>query len=245
MAGGDFHTFQVSFFMGIPQFRRFFSVTLFALLASALASGQDVQRKIDSLNLLISKTGDRVAKVRLMNDLSFELIPVDIARATDVAEQAVEEAEKAGKDDVLAWALIGQATCLQTEGDTRRAESIIYRALDLNVGLKDQAIEGYAINLLGNAYRDKGKFDSAYFHYNKARRTMARLNDRIFPLVYHLEIARYFIILERPDSTLDHVEKVLREMEKAENRNILREALILEASALGLKFQYKESEAIL
>lgn len=231
--------------MRIPHFSRFISLSLGIILMSGLASGQNVQHRIDSLNLLIGKTGDRISKVRLMNALSFELIPVDLARATDVAEQAVQEAEKAGKNDILAWALIGEATCLQTEGDTRRAESIIYRALDLNVALNDPSIEGYAINLLGNSYRDKGRFDSAYFHYSKARRTMANIKDPVFPLIYHLEIARYFIILERPDSTLYHAEKVLAAIARDNNLPILREALILKASALGLKFNYQESEAIL
>ena len=225
--------------------RPYHLLTYWILLASGLATAQGVQRKIDSLNLLIGKTGDRVAKVRLMNALVFELIPVDIAKATDVAEQAVEEAEKSGKKDGLAWALIGQATCLQTEGETRRAESIIYQALDLNVELNDQSIEGYGINLLGNTYRDKGRFDSAHFHYNKARRTMAGVEDPIFPMVHHLEIARYFIILERPDSAIYHIDKVILGIKKGENLSVLREALILKAAALGLKFKYTESESLL
>jgi len=223
----------------------FILLSLAGLFGAGALKAQEQQRTIDSLNLLLQKTGDRAKKVMLMNRLSFELIPVDIIKATELSSQAVEEAERIGKDDLLAWALIGQATCLQTEGNVQQAEAILYRALDLNVKANDPVIEGYAINLLGNGFRDKGRFDSAYFHYNRARMIMAGLKDPVFPLVHHLEVARYFIILERPDSVLDHVNQVLKKIGASGSRTIRREAFILKARALGQKFEYKASEALL
>ena len=216
------------------------------LLAEILAFGQvraqTSQRQIDSLNLLIRQTSDRPTKVMLMNKLAFELIPVDIIRASEVAAQAVTEAEKTEKNDVIAWALISQATCLQTEGNVREAEAILYHALDLNIKSNDPSIEGYATNLLGNGFRDKGRFDSAYFHYTKARRTMNPLKDKVFSIVHHLEMARYFNILERPDSVLSHVDQALTLIGPSGSPGIRREALILKATGLGQKFEYKRSE---
>jgi len=215
---------------------------LITVMLLVSGSGYSQTRKIDSLSRIATKGPNGKARVKAMNAMVLELIPLDINRATELAAEAVKLAENAGSDELLAWALIGQATCLQTEGLIIRSEKILRRVSEINLNLKNPIVEGYATNLLGNGYRDKGRFDSAYFHYRMALRRMQGTGDSVFPIVYNLEISRFFNILDKGDSVISHVDQALEFIPKTGAENVLREAYILKASGLTLNFRYAEAE---
>ncbi|NOS56479.1 MAG: tetratricopeptide repeat protein, partial [Cyclobacteriaceae bacterium] len=138
-------------------------------MCCALGSfGQSTE--IDSLQQLISKEGETKQKVALLNQLSFSQFSFNVEKAGATTQLAFELARKIKDKEGEGWSLAYQGVYYLFSGNLKEAEKKANGALQIGRQLNDRNLEAYTLNQLGNVYRDRRSFDSAFYFYRIAKK---------------------------------------------------------------------------
>ncbi|MFZ9980442.1 MAG: ATP-binding protein [Cyclobacteriaceae bacterium] len=221
----------------------FFNLALYLISITTPVTGQN--READSLSRLALKTSDPLEKINLLNALCFQLIPSDLKKAGEVAEEAIRISRKTKNDLLLGWSLFSKGVCLQTAGENSDASKIFGEILSMNKVLKNNALEGYILSMKANMFRDQGDFDTAASYYLKARVKMAPEKDEQFNLISHLELARHFIVISKIDEAEKEIDQALKILKTNGSAALHREAWLLKGIQLIYDFRYAEGEEFL
>jgi tetratricopeptide (TPR) repeat protein len=195
--------------------------------------------EIDSLQRLIAKEGETKEKVALLNQLSFSLFSFNVEKAGATTQFAFELAQKIEDRKGEGWSLAYRGVYFLFSGNLTEAERKANGALQIGSQLKDRNLEAYSLNQLGNVYRDKGSFDSAFYFYRIAKKIPS---DRHYTSVVHMNKARCFLILNQPDSALAELEEVVSLRQALNRGKAMPDVWLLLGNCYRQKSELKEAE---
>lgn len=137
------------------------------LLMIIIVSGFSQTPVIDSLNRLLRATKLPEKRVDLLNALAYEYYDRDDSVALRYAEQALAMSLQHRYNRGLKYAYTMVGLGMMSKADYASA----FRNFRLSEKVQvDDAVDmsAYNLNLMGNAYRDSGVYDSASYFYNEA-----------------------------------------------------------------------------
>jgi signal transduction histidine kinase len=138
---------------------------IFALVAFHDVKGQPAVK--DSLENLLKLKISTPVKVDVLNLLAYQYYDYNDSIASNYAQTAVNLAKEIGylKGLKYAYTMVG----LGFSSNSKFKEAIRYFLISDKIkGQPNDATAAYNLALLGNCYRDMGKYDSAFITYNKA-----------------------------------------------------------------------------
>jgi len=167
--------------------------------------------KVDSLRSILNSGISGERRIDAMSELAYELYDFEDSLAFSLSKQALLESNSINylKGKKYANTLIGLG---HVNNGEYRAAVACYRNSDaIESNTEMLGIAGYNLTLLGNLYRDLGKYDSSEFFYVKAVEKMGGYNSNEARLatalrnMAHLDILRW-----RNDAALIKLEKAER-----------------------------------
>ena len=185
------------------------------------------QSQLDSLQRLINKENDPKRKVELLNVLSFSLFGIDVAKSDSTTRQALVLARKIGDKSGEGWACAYRGIYLLFSAELNEAEKCLAHSLALGQNIQDTNLQTYSFIQIGNVFRDKGVFDSAYRYYELAERTIQQKPDAFYQSVVKMNKARYYLILSKPDSALREVREAEKLRESLTDRQMMPDVWLL------------------
>ncbi len=182
--------------------------------------------RIDSLQRLIDREDDSKRKVELLNQLSFSYFDFKVEQANATTQQALQLARMINDKKGESWALAYRGLYFFLSGILPEAKEQFNQSLSAAITLKDNNLVTYSLAQMGNVYRDKGSFDSAYQFYQQAMRSRMKADENYRSNV-NKNLARYYLIIHKPDSALQCMKVVLKSEEQQNDQILLADALIL------------------
>lgn len=176
----------------------------------------------DSLRTVLVLESNPERQVDLMNDIAFSLFDVDDSTALVFAERAIKKAlevnYKKGLKRALCYAGVGHVS----KADFATAFRY-YRYSDTVRVKGAEAITIYNHNMMGNAYRDMARFDSAMFYIQLAlTEAKAYKDDELLAIIYknlgllHISQFRNVEALEVLHTAQQHLNKKYNRYVQAE-----------------------------
>lgn len=205
-----------------------------------MAPGQTV--KTDSLQRLIDKEGDTKKKVELLNQLSFSFFGFDVDKAGASTQLALELSRKIGDRPGEGWATAYRGVYFLFSGELGNAREKFNESLKRGIELKDNNLQAYSFIQLGNVFRDKGVFDSSYNFYQQAEKVILQKPNVFYQSIVKMNMGRYYLILNKPDSALLEIKEALRLRESMNDPGVLPDVWILMGSCYSQIYDYEKAE---
>ncbi|MEO7990446.1 MAG: tetratricopeptide repeat-containing sensor histidine kinase [Chryseolinea sp.] len=151
--------------------KRFLVLLLFAMLVHSKSLWAQ-RPQVDSLRSLLKTSISAERRIDAMTELSYELYDFEDSAAFSLAKLALSEAlaVKYARGEKYANTLIGLGYLNQ--GEYHTAVSCFRKSDAIVADNVTRGITGYNLTLLGNMYRDLGKYDSAQISYSNAIEVM-------------------------------------------------------------------------
>ncbi|NOS55374.1 MAG: hypothetical protein HOP37_03850, partial [Cyclobacteriaceae bacterium] len=124
-------------------------------------------------------------------------------------------------------------------GNLKEAKKKANGALQIGRQLTDRNLEAYTLNQLGNVYRDRRSFDSAFYFYRIAKKVPT---DRYYTSVVHMNKARCFLILNKPDSALAELEEVVKLRQTLNGDKAMPDVWVVLGNCYRQKSELKKAE---
>lgn len=198
--------------------------------------------QLDSLQRVIDKKGETKEKVALLNQLTFSQFAYDVEMAGITNQRAIELAKKTNDKIGEGWATTYKALYFYFIGSLKEAEELAARSAQMGKVNLDTNLEGYSLNQIGNIYRNKGVFDSAFYFYRAAERTLERSPNLFYQSIVKLNKGRYYLILSKPDSALLQVQDAFKLRQAMKNPTVMPEVWIMLGNCYREKYELKEAE---
>lgn len=144
--------------------------TTFLLIVCALAALPEVKGQPaikDSLENLLKREISTTAKVDVLNLLAYQYYDYNDSIASNYAHNALSLAKKIRYSKGLKYAYTMVGLGFSSKSKFKKAIGY-FLSSDKIKGQPNDATTAYNLSLLGNCYRDMGKYDSAFITYNKA-----------------------------------------------------------------------------
>jgi signal transduction histidine kinase len=144
--------------------------TTFLLIVCALAALHEVKGQPaikDSLENLLKREISTTAKVDVLNLLAYQYYDYNDSIASNYAHNALSLAKKIRYSKGLKYAYTMVGLGFSSKSKFKKAIGY-FLSSDKIKGQPNDATTAYNLSLLGNCYRDMGKYDSAFITYNKA-----------------------------------------------------------------------------
>lgn len=116
------------------------------------------------------------------------------------------------------------------------------QSLSLGEALHDINLQTYSLTQLGNLYRDKGVFDSAFRFYKQAELAIQQKPDLFYQSIVEVNEGRYYLIINEPDSALLKMRQALALRTQQKNSYLLADLLILIGNCYRNKYDLEEAE---
>ncbi len=133
------------------------------MLLPGISPAQD-QRKIDSLLALLPKCSEDTNKVKVLNQLSWEISYVNLGKGETYAEQGEQLAEKLHFNRGLAAAYHDLGSIYLDMGDFQKANLYLFKELRLIESGKSNTSAGGCYVELGLLYSDQNNFQKALYY---------------------------------------------------------------------------------
>jgi signal transduction histidine kinase len=198
--------------------------------------------QLDSLQRVIDKKGETKEKVALLNQLTFNLFAYDLEMAGVTNQSAIELAQKTNDKAGEGWATTYQALYYYFIGNLGEAEELAAKSMEIGKANLDTNLQGYSLNQLGNIYRNKGVFDSAFLFYRAAERTLEATPNLFYQSIVKLNKGRCYLVLSQPDSALLEVQEAFKLRQAMKNPAVMPEAWIMLGNCYREKYELKEAE---
>jgi signal transduction histidine kinase len=217
-------------------------IRILALTALFCSVNLFAQNKvIDSLEKILPAVDDVNERVSILNDLTVQYLYTDLTKARVTSRESARLAAGAKNKQMMIWSYLYEGITLMMDGDLGAAERRYLQVIDLSNKLKQTELKAYALNLIGNVKRDRGRFDSTLYYTKAALGVMAGTKNIHFLANVNLDLARYFITLDEPDSALFYAEKSRDLLLQIKDSTLLAEAYNLLANSHRQLFQYREA----
>lgn len=184
--------------------------SLFTVLLSISVFSVLGQSTLDSLSQLIAQENNPKKKLALLNTRTFVAFDIDLMKANQFSEQAVEQARKTGDQSGEGWALVYRGVYFLLSGSLHEAKTSIDQALLLSQKIKDLNLQTYCLTQKANVFRDEGAFDSSVFYYRQADKLGQQTKDNYYWSVAKVNLGRYFLTVRQPDSALRVIDEALK-----------------------------------
>jgi len=198
--------------------------------------------KIDSLEQLINGETNSKKKVEHLNQLSFYFFDLDVEKAGSSTLLALQVSRQIKDKHGEAWATAYRGVYYLFIGSLNNASEYFTKSLALAHDLQDSNLQVYALNQLGNVYRDKGVFDSARHFYRQAEITLEKNPDPYYQSVVKMSKGRFYLILNIPDSASIELKESLKLRESLNDKSALVDGWILLGNCYRQQYDYKEAE---
>lgn len=162
-----------------------FLVLAFAATVFFAQSSRAQMPHADSLELCLKdKQLSAVEKLRVYDDLSWELLDKDFVRSSEVARQGIQLAKQEGNRVMEATLIRNLGVAYYMDSRLDSAEIILSEALRVATSAQDAASQAGAYVALGNLYNVQSRYNIAIDHYNKALPLYKKLGrtDRIYTI---------------------------------------------------------------
>lgn len=159
---------------------------LFIVIFCGLLSIIDAaaQREVkDSLHNLLETKLSPEARVDVLNELSYQYYDFNDSLAFEYAKQALYESEKRGYQKGIKFAYTLMGLGYASKSEYKKAIASYRKSNEVKASDTD-GIAVYTFTLLGNTYRDRAKFDSAQFFYNRAIASFGKSEKHRLATVY-------------------------------------------------------------
>lgn len=198
--------------------------------------------QLDSLQRVIDKKGETKEKVALLNQLTFSQFGYDVEMAGVTNQRAIGLAQKTNDKSGEGWATTYKALYFYFNGNLKEAEEFANRSVQIGKASLDTNLEGYSLNQIGNIYRNKGVFDSAFFFYRAAERIFERSPNLFYQSIVKLNKGRCHLIRSQPDSALLEIQEALKLRQAMMNPAVMPEVWIMLGNCYREKYELKEAE---
>ncbi|NOS55373.1 MAG: tetratricopeptide repeat protein [Cyclobacteriaceae bacterium] len=198
--------------------------------------------QLDSLQRVIDKKGETKEKVALLNQLTFSQFAYDVEIAGVTNQRAIELAQKTNDKAGEGWATTYKALYYYFIGNLKEAERLAAKSTQMGKANLDTNLEGYSLNQLGNIYRNKGVFDSAFFFYRAAERILERSPNLFYQSIVKLNKGRCYLVLNKPDSALLEVQEAFKHRQAMKNTALMPEVWIMLGNCYRQLYEPNEAE---
>lgn len=155
---------------------RFGLVLLFTLLLHIVPKSQNAI--IDSLKIELENHPTRDSlRVRLLNDLNWELIFVDINQTDAYVEELELLADSLQLKNNLAEVIYFKASVAEEQANFDKAIEYGSEAVEIYTAINNKKGASYTLNTMGIAYYKKGEFENAIDYFSKSLQIDKELND--------------------------------------------------------------------
>ena len=203
---------------------------LFICIVGHLSGSVFAQRKVtDSLEQKLREI-DGIAKVDVLNQLTYEFITHDNAKVIDYNKQALQLSKKINylKGEAKAYTYRGVFEYLS--GQLEQGHR------DLNLGLRmaiqagDRSLKGYAYLQLGNCSLEEVQMDSALIFFKQSREIFKDSTDPATLSKLYRNIGALYGQRYQRDSQQVYLDRAIRIRRLLPDKTLLIEALVLKAS---------------
>ena len=203
---------------------------LFICIVGHLSCSVFAQRKVtDSLEQKLREI-DGIAKVDVLNQLTYEFITHDNAKVIAYNKQALELSKKINylKGEAKAYTYRGVFEYLSGQLDQGHR--------DLNQGLRmaiqagDRSLKGYAYLQLGNCSLEEVQMDSALIFFKQSREIFKDSTDPATLSKLYRNIGALYGQRYQRDSQQVYLDRAIRIRRLLPDKTLLIEALVLKAS---------------
>jgi len=195
-------------------------LSLSFLLCGLIFSSFSQTPEADSINLLLDHEGDTPRKVELLNALSFSYFATNIELGNTTTQQALDVARKINDATGEGWALAYRGLYFQLSGRLPDATYYYKQSYSAGKNLDNHDLQTYAYTQRGNAYVDRGSFDSAYYCFQVARQ-LGKKASPYYQSGVLLNLGRYFQLIHQNDSALHYIQQSLTLREALGNNALL------------------------
>ncbi len=170
----------------------------------------------DSLENLLKQKISRTAKVDVLNLLAYQYYHYNDSIASSYAHNALSLAKEIGYSKGLKYAYTMVGLSFSSKSKFRKAIGYFHIS-DKIKGQPNDATAGYNLSLLGNCYRDMGKYDSAFATYAKALKNSYD-NWEIHSMIYE-NMANANLILWRNNEAIVLADSAQKCLNRGKNTN--------------------------
>ncbi len=177
------------------------------LFSSFSAMGQTL---IDSLESTLNTAIPDSSKIMVLINLSREYQYTNINKSRELAENAINIAEKTNfpRKKIRAYQNLGALYAIS--GDYSRALRFDNLALENSVAKRDSANITIDFNNVANDYYDLGEYDEAYFFFTQSYRVARAIDDSLRMAIALHNVGRVFKELGQYDRALEHLNLSLK-----------------------------------
>ncbi len=160
---------------------------------------------------------DERARIDLYIDMAMEERNVDIERASEMADDIIARAGKAGYTLAMGRGMNLKGWCYWSLGNYDAGLEILQGAYDIARNVKNKPLEARIYNNFGYIYRDRGELASALNYFEKALAINERLGDEVAQSVNLSSIAYINYDLGDYENALEFALRCLPIFEKAKD----------------------------
>lgn len=165
---------------------------------------------LDSLEYTLANHHKKdTTKVRLMIQLSNNVVWSDTDRAMELASEALELAKDIDWTRGVAYAYRQQGVILYRTSDYLEALAVNQEALRVNKLLNDKALEASIYNNMANTHSDLGQFDKALEYYNILLSLSRESKNKEGEIIALVNRALVYNDLDRQENALEDLKQAL------------------------------------
>jgi signal transduction histidine kinase len=149
---------------------------LLLMLCGYMLPAQQWTARADSLNTLLGVARD-TTRVRLLNELSLEVVNYDPEAAQKFSKDAMTLSQKQGYEKGIAYSWHTLGGWYFVQGNYAKEIECYLQALEIREKLGDPRDISQSLNSIGNSYFTQKEYTPALDYYNQAREIRAKMKD--------------------------------------------------------------------
>lgn len=205
-------------------------VILYFLYVFISFSAQAQTSRIDSIRLALKSPADETVKLKLLCDLSFELVDVNPDSAEFYALRAVDLSKKQKNKKLEATALRNLGWSVSKKGESKESIPIYREGLAIAKQAEEKLIEGDIYRSLGVAHYHLSQYENALENYFHALDVYKEIKNDIKVAQVMNNIGNVYYFTKRSDAAETFYSQALEKYKKLNNE----EGLAKQYGNLGL-----------
>lgn len=200
-------------------------VLVFLLLLIFLSSTAVGQSRVDSLTSRLA-TARGNTRVDVLNQLAFEFIGYDAAKASEYCAQAISLARTLRYQDGRATALVYRGVNAYLTGAFDPSREDLREGLALARQTKNRNLEGYAYLQMGNSYMNQTVLDSSMHYYQLSYDILKDSTNPLNLSKLYRNLGTLYGLRSDVDMQVAYIKKALRIRELLGNKQLVADALV-------------------
>lgn len=146
-------------------------------------------------------------KIDALNQLALEAATFDNLESREASTEAYRLSDESGYEKGKAMALLYLSLAEINAGQFKKANTLLFKSIQLSRALGDASFEGYGYAWLGINFQNAGMPDSAHYYSFKARALLEKSNNLYYLTFYYNTLSDYFKLQSQPDSQRIYIKK--------------------------------------